>query len=66
MDKRVVNAVCYDADELKIEMDAMLLEHKDAIRVLYHCWGTKPIMEDNEIKGVFLRARRAAGPSLLR
>ena len=57
MDKRVVNAGCYDADELKIEMDAMLLEHKDAIRVLYHCWGTKPIMEDNEIKGVIFESK---------
>ena len=35
----------------------MLLEHKDSIRVLCHSWGTKPIMEGSEVKGVIFESK---------
>lgn len=53
----LVRAVYFEPNQLKIEMDKMLLEHKDAIRVLYHCWGTKPIMEGNVVKGVIFESK---------
>lgn len=55
--KRLVRAVYFEPNQLKIEMDKMLLEHKDAIRVQYHSWGTKPIMEGNEVKGVIFESK---------
>ncbi|HHX73577.1 MAG TPA: FAD-dependent oxidoreductase, partial [Firmicutes bacterium] len=54
---RLVRAVYFDPQQLKIEMDKMLLEEKDSIRVLYHSWGTKPIMEGNEVKGVIFESK---------
>lgn len=53
----LVRAVYFEPNQLKIEMDKMLLEHKDAIRVQYHSWGTKPIMEGNEVKGVIFESK---------
>ena len=35
----------------------MILEHKDSIRVLYHTWGVKPIMDGNDIKGVIFESK---------
>ena len=55
--KRLVRALYYDPNQLKIEMDKMLLEHRDAIRVLYHSWGTKPIVEDGQVKGVIFESK---------
>ncbi len=55
--KRLVRAVFFEPNQLKIEMDKMLFEHRDAIRVLYHSWGTKPIMEGNEVKGVIFESK---------
>lgn len=55
--KRVVRAVYFEPNQLKIEMDKMVLEHKDSIRLYYHCWGTKPIMEGNQIKGVIFESK---------
>ncbi len=55
--KRLVRAVYYEPNQLKIEMDKMLLEHKDAIRVMCHSWGTKPIMDGNEVKGVIFESK---------
>ena len=46
-----------DPTQLKIEMDIMLHELKDSIRVLYHSWGTKPIMEGNVCKGVIFESK---------
>ena len=43
--RMVCHAFMLEPNQMKIEMDKMLLEHSDAIRVLYHSWGTKPIME---------------------
>ena len=53
----LVRAVYYEPNQLKIEMDKMLLEHKDAIRVMYHSWGARPIMEGNAIKGVAFESK---------
>ncbi len=50
--KRLVRSMYFDGEQLKIEMDKMLLEYRDQIKVLYHSWGTAPIMEGNTIKGV--------------
>lgn len=55
--KRLVRAVYYEPNELKIELDKMLLEHKDSIRVMCHCWGTKPIVEGDEVKGVIFESK---------
>ena len=55
--KRLVRAVYYEPNELKIEMDKMLIEHKDSIRILCHCWGTKPVMEGDEVKGVIFESK---------
>ena len=55
--KRLVRAVYYEPNQLKIELDKMLLEHRDAIRVLYHSWGTKPIVEDGKVKGVIFESK---------
>jgi hypothetical protein len=54
---RLVRAVYFEPNQLKIEMDKMLLEEKDFIKVLYHSWGTKPIMEGNTIRGVFFESK---------
>lgn len=53
----LVRAVYYEPNQLKIEMDKMLLEHKDSIRVMYHSWGARPIMDGNTIKGVAFESK---------
>ena len=53
----LVRAVYFEPNQLKIEMDKMLLEHKDSIRVMYHCWGTRPIMEGDTVKGVIFESK---------
>ncbi len=55
--KRLVRAVYYEPNELKIEMDKMLMEEQESIRVMCHCWGTKPIMEGNVCKGVIFESK---------
>ena len=53
--------VCFgfmvEPNQMKIEMDVMLDEHKDSIRVMYHSWGCKPIMEGNVCKGVVFESK---------
>lgn len=56
-DPQLVRAVYFEPNQLKIELDKMLLEHKDAIRVMAHCWGVRPIMEDDTIKGVIYESK---------
>lgn len=53
----LVRAVYFEPNQLKIEMDKMLDEHSDAIRVQYHSWGVKPIVEDDTIKGVIFESK---------
>ncbi|MBR2755925.1 MAG: FAD-dependent oxidoreductase, partial [Lachnospiraceae bacterium] len=56
-DPRVMHGFTVDPTEMKIEMDKMLDEERDRIRVLYHSWGCKPIMEGNVCKGVFFESK---------
>ena len=55
-DKVLARAPSYDPQQLKIEMDLMIQEEPN-IEVLLHCWGTKPIMEGKEIKGVIFESK---------
>ena len=55
--KRLVRAVYYEPNQLKIEMDKMLSEHSDAIRVQYHSWGARPIMEDSSLRGIIFESK---------
>ena len=55
--KMLVRTVYYDGPQLEIELDKMLLELRDRIRILYHCWGTRPIMEGNVVKGVVFESK---------
>lgn len=54
---RLVRAVYFEPNQLKIELDKMLLEERDRIRVYCHCWGTKPIMEEDQVKGVIFESK---------
>ena len=42
--------------QLKLEMDAMVQEQPN-ITPLLHSWGTKPIVEDNVVKGVIFESK---------
>ncbi|MCQ2530474.1 MAG: FAD-dependent oxidoreductase [Lachnospiraceae bacterium] len=53
----LVRAVYYEPNQLKIEMDKMLLEHKDSIKVIYHSWGVRPIVDDDVITGVIFESK---------
>ncbi|MBR3242419.1 MAG: FAD-dependent oxidoreductase [Parasporobacterium sp.] len=55
--KRVVRSVYFEPNQLKIEMDKMLLEESEKIRVYCHCWACSPIMEGNTIKGVIFESK---------
>ena len=54
---RVSHAFMLEPNQLKIEMDIMLHELSGQIRVLYHSWGTKPIMEGNVCKGAIFESK---------
>ena len=54
---KICHGFMVDPTQLKIEMDIMLDELKDSIRVMYHSWGTKPIMENNVCKGVVFESK---------
>ena len=53
----LVRAVYYEPNQLKIEMDKMLHEHADSIRVLYHSWGVRPVMEGSAVRGVIFESK---------
>ena len=53
----VCHGFMVEPNQMKIEMDVMLKEHEDSIRVLYHSWGTKPIMDGNTCKGVIFESK---------
>ncbi len=55
--KRLVRAVYFEPNELKIELDKMLLEHRDSIRVMCHSWGVRPVMEGNSVRGVIFESK---------
>ncbi len=62
----LVRAVYYEPNQLKVEMDHMLAEHSDSIRVYCHCWGTKPIIDNNEMKGVIFESKQGRQAILAR
>ena len=55
--QRVCHGFMLDPTQLKIEMDVMLDELSNSIRVMYHSLGVKPIMEDNICKGVIFESK---------
>ena len=55
--RQVCHAFMLEPNQLKIEMDIMLMEHSDSIRVLYHSWGTKPIMDNGVCRGVIFESK---------
>ena len=52
----LVRAPYYEPTQLKLEMDAMV-EEEPAIKVMIHCWGTKPILDGNTVKGVIFESK---------
>lgn len=54
---RLIRAVQFEPNQLKIELDKMLKEESNAIRVYCHCWACVPIMEDNSVKGVIFESK---------
>lgn len=55
--KRVVRSVYFEPNQLKIEMDKMLEEEGDSIRVYYHSWAASPIMNGDKIEGVTFESK---------
>ncbi len=53
---RLVRAPYYEPNQLKIEMDLMVQEEEN-IQVMLHCWGTKPIMDGDCVKGVICESK---------
>ncbi|NLX92832.1 MAG: FAD-dependent oxidoreductase, partial [Clostridiales bacterium] len=53
---RLVRAPYYEPNQLKIEMDLMVQEEEN-VHVMLHCWGTKPIMDGNMVKGVICESK---------
>lgn len=53
----LVRSVYFEPNQLKIELDKMLLEHKDAIHVMCHCMGCEPVVENGVIKGVIYESK---------
>ena len=53
----LVRAVYFEPNELKIVMDEMIHEHRDAIRICYHSWVTDAIVENDTIKGVVFESK---------
>lgn len=53
----LVRSVYFEPNQLKIEMDKMLLEHKDAITVMCHSWVSGPIVENDIVKGVIYESK---------
>lgn len=55
-DRYLVRAPYYEPNQLKIEMDLMIQEDP-RIKIMFHCWGTKPIVENNTLKGVIYESK---------
>ena len=55
-DKYLVRCPYYEPTALKLELDAMV-EEEPNIKVMIHCWGTKPIMDGDTIKGVIFESK---------
>ncbi len=46
----------FDPQQLKLEMDAMIEECPN-IHMMLDCWGTKPVVENDKIKGVIFESK---------
>ncbi len=55
--RRIEHSFMVEPNQLKIELDKMLDEESNSIRVMYHSWGTKPIMENGVCKGVIFESK---------
>ena len=53
---RLVRAPYYEPNQVKIELDLMVQE-EPMIKTMFQCWGTKPIMEGNVVKGVICESK---------
>lgn len=53
----LVRSVYFEPNQLKIELDKMLIEHSDAITVMCHSWVSHPIMDGNTVKGVVYESK---------
>ncbi len=54
---KVCHGFMLDPTQLKIELDVMLDELSDSIRVMYHSWGVKPIMENGVCRGAVFESK---------
>ncbi len=54
--KRLVRAPYYEPNQLKIELDLMIQEEPN-VKVMFHSWATKPVMDGNVVKGVFFESK---------
>ena len=52
----VMRSPNFDPQQLKLELDAMVEECPN-VTMLLDCWGTKPIIEDDTIKGVIFESK---------
>ena len=55
-DQYLIRAPYYEPNQLKLEMDLMIQE-EPGIKVMLHCWGTKPIVENNTIRGIIYESK---------
>ncbi len=56
LSNRLVRGPTFEPNQLKIEMDLMIQEEPN-IKVMLHCWGSKPIMDGNTLKGVIYESK---------
>lgn len=64
--RRISHSFMVDPTQLRIEMDLMLHELQDSIRVCYHSYGVKPIMEGSVCKGVIFESKEGRKAILAR
>jgi hypothetical protein len=50
--KRVLYTVLIDPEIMKIELNNMMEESE--VQIYFHSWGTRPIMDGNTVKGIFI------------
>lgn len=55
--KRIVRSVYFEPNQLKIELDKMLIEERANIRTYCHTWAASPIIENDTAKGVIFESK---------
>ncbi len=53
--KRVLYSVLTDPEILKCELNTMMEEA--GVHLCLHCWGTRPILDGNTVRGVFIESK---------